>query len=70
MSSVMDHSSKVLVDVKGGNNLMYLPLDRLLSQGGTSAADTTSGGSAGSLLRPRDDVNTSRSRSETSGRTR
>lgn len=70
MSSVMDHSSKVLVDVKGGNNLMYLPLDRLLGQGGASAANTATGGSVGSELGPRDDVNTSRSRSETSGRTR
>lgn len=32
VESVMANSSKVLVDVQGGNNLMYLPLDRLLSQ--------------------------------------
>ena len=31
VESVMANSSKVLVDVQGGNNLMYLPLDRLLS---------------------------------------
>jgi membrane protease subunit HflK len=30
VESVMINSSKVMVDVKGGNNLMYLPLDRLL----------------------------------------
>ena len=31
VESVMANSSKVLVDVQGGNNLMYLPLDRLLT---------------------------------------
>ena len=31
VESVMANSSKVLVDVQGGNNLMYLPLDRLLA---------------------------------------
>ena len=31
VESVMANSSKVLIDVQGGNNLMYLPLDRLLS---------------------------------------
>lgn len=29
---VMSRTSKVLVDVPGGNNLMYLPLDRLMRQ--------------------------------------
>jgi membrane protease subunit HflK len=32
METVLSNASKVLVDVEGGNNLMYLPLDRL-SQG-------------------------------------
>jgi len=31
MESVMENTSKVLVDVKGGNSLMYLPLDKLLT---------------------------------------
>jgi len=35
MQSVLSRSSKILVDVEGGNNLMYLPLDRL-SQPGTA----------------------------------
>jgi len=30
---VMANSTKILVDQKGGNNLMYLPLDKLVSQG-------------------------------------
>lgn len=31
ISNVYSNSSKVLVDVEGGNNLMYLPLDKLMS---------------------------------------
>ena len=29
MESVLSRSSKIMVDVEGGNNIMYLPLDRL-----------------------------------------
>jgi len=37
MESVLSKSSKVLVDVKGGNNLLYLPLDKLTTpQAGAS----------------------------------
>lgn len=32
VQGVLESSSKVLVDVEGGNNLMYLPLDKLTSQ--------------------------------------
>jgi len=32
MESVMANSTKVMVDLEGGNNLLYLPLDRLLEQ--------------------------------------
>jgi modulator of FtsH protease HflK len=31
MENVMSNSSKVLVDVKGGNNMLYLPLDKIIS---------------------------------------
>ncbi len=41
MESVLDNSSKVLIDVDGGNNLLYLPLDKLM-QGSGSAKDTLS----------------------------
>lgn len=34
MESVLSNSNKVMVDVKKGNNLMYLPLDRLQSRNG------------------------------------
>lgn len=32
MENVLANSSKVLIDVEGGNNIMYLPLDRLMQQ--------------------------------------
>lgn len=37
---VLEGSSKVLVDVDGGNNVLYLPLDRLGNTAGTPAAGT------------------------------
>lgn len=37
MENVFKNSSKVMVDVKGGNNMMYLPLDKI-GQGTTSGA--------------------------------
>ena len=36
MESVLSNSNKVMVDVKKGNNLMYLPLDRLQSRQGSA----------------------------------
>jgi len=32
IESVMGNTTKVMVDVEGGNNLLYLPLDRLMGQ--------------------------------------
>lgn len=32
IESVMENSSKVLIDVEGGNNMMYLPLDKITEQ--------------------------------------
>lgn len=34
MQNVLANSTKVLLDVEGGNNLLYVPLDRLLTGGG------------------------------------
>ncbi|MBL4783511.1 MAG: FtsH protease activity modulator HflK [Porticoccaceae bacterium] len=36
MQSVMENSSKILVDVKGGNNMLYLPLDKIMQQQASS----------------------------------
>ena len=44
IESVMSNSSKVMIDVDGGNNMMYLPLDQLTKQrssGGDSVIDQT-----------------------------
>ena len=39
MEAVLGSTSKVLVDVEGGNNMMYLPLDKLMEkQSGTDSA--------------------------------
>jgi membrane protease subunit HflK len=48
MESVMSSSSKVLIDVDGGNNIMYLPLDKILEQSqGSSGVAGTQGRSSG-----------------------
>jgi membrane protease subunit HflK len=33
----MSNSSKIMIDVEGGNNLLYLPLDKLVTQGAAAA---------------------------------
>jgi membrane protease subunit HflK len=38
MESVLGNSSKVVVDVKGTGNLIYLPLDKLLEKRGLEPA--------------------------------
>lgn len=47
MESVLGRSSKVLVDTKDSNNLLYLPLDRLMER--APAAQQQGGVSAGSM---------------------
>src|ERR1700675_2019484 len=37
MQTVLGNASKVLVDQKAGNNLLYLPLDKLIQQSGPVA---------------------------------
>ncbi len=58
MQDMMSSTSKVLVDVKGGNNMMYLPLDKLMD--GKKAKTTSSGvgvsGSASDMSQA--DINT------------
>ncbi|MDO9114426.1 MAG: FtsH protease activity modulator HflK [Polaromonas sp.] len=38
MQQILSSTSKVLVDQKGGNNLLYLPLDKLIQQSAPEAA--------------------------------
>lgn len=40
VQKVMENSSKVMVDVEGGNNMMYLPLDQLMKQGSVGGGST------------------------------
>jgi|TARA_B100000768_G_scaffold178601_1_gene194679 membrane protease subunit HflK len=42
LENVFKNASKVMVDVEGGNNMMYLPLDKLTQQSGSnSSSDIT-----------------------------
>ena len=45
VEEVMSQSTKILMDAKGGNNMLYLPLDKIVQQGSTnrqSDSDATS----------------------------
>ncbi len=39
LENVLKNASKVMVDVEGGNNMMYLPLDKLTQQSGSNASN-------------------------------
>jgi modulator of FtsH protease HflK len=41
LERVMGNTSKVMVDVEGGNNMLYLPLDRMVQQGSAAPANNT-----------------------------
>ncbi|MEQ9003777.1 MAG: FtsH protease activity modulator HflK [Pseudomonadales bacterium] len=41
METVLSNTTKIMVAVEGGNNILYLPLDRLSQQSGTPAAGVT-----------------------------
>lgn len=56
IESVFANSTKVMIDVEGGNNLLYLPLDKLMEGRGR----TISGGATGSVTgNPSERVDTS-----------
>jgi membrane protease subunit HflK len=38
LQDVMTASSKIMIDVEGGNNMLYVPLDKILEQSGSSTA--------------------------------
>ncbi|MEY8248277.1 MAG: FtsH protease activity modulator HflK [Bermanella sp.] len=44
ISNVYSNSSKVLVDVDGGNNMMYIPLDKIMEQSRNRTPASRSGG--------------------------
>ncbi|MBR9866893.1 MAG: FtsH protease activity modulator HflK [Oceanospirillales bacterium] len=51
METVYANNSKVLVDVEGGNNMMYLPLDKLAESRPRAATSSSSGRLSSSELR-------------------
>ena len=44
VQDVMANSSKVLIDVEGGNNMLYLPLDKITNSAGRSSSPSFSSG--------------------------
>ncbi len=53
LESVMSNSTKVMIDVDGGNNLLYLPLDKIMessNRGSDSNRPTNYGGSNSSSI--------------------
>lgn len=69
LSDVYSNTSKVLVDVKGGNNMMYLPLDKLMQNLPTAKGDGASL-SSGDISRLTDQVlNEVRTRQNSTGNT-
>jgi modulator of FtsH protease HflK len=65
VQDILSKTSKAVIDVKGGNNLVYLPLDRLMSSGGTDATPLPSGGVAGTSLPPRGQANAPKPKAQT-----
>ncbi len=43
VESVLSNSSKVMIDVEGGNNMMYLPLDQLINRNQSKIANQDGG---------------------------
>ena len=43
VESVLSNSSKVMIDVEGGNNMMYLPLDQLINRNQSKAENQNNG---------------------------
>lgn len=44
IESVMSSSTKVMVDVEGGNNMLYLPLDKIMEQRSNQSSNANSSG--------------------------
>jgi membrane protease subunit HflK len=58
IESVMSNSTKVMVDVKGGNNMLYLPLDKIMQQ--RNSASSGAGTDGNTTSNPVGRVDTSR----------
>ncbi|MEI6894651.1 MAG: FtsH protease activity modulator HflK [Colwellia sp.] len=62
MEKVYSNTSKVMVDVEGGNNMMYLPLDKIIQQQNSSNRQQTT------TYAPSNDLNVNTSPSSSSDR--
>ncbi|MFT7388171.1 MAG: membrane protease subunit HflK [Candidatus Endobugula sp.] len=70
IESVMANSSKVLVDVEGGNNMMYLPLDKLTGQASGRSSGSTNAGATQDDIRQISDLVLEQLRQDQANRTR
>ncbi|MBI2296034.1 MAG: FtsH protease activity modulator HflK [Betaproteobacteria bacterium] len=59
MQQIMSNTTKVLIDQKGGNNLLYLPLDKIIQMSGAGA---TEGAAKPAESAPAQEPSTARSR--------
>ncbi|MFT4677630.1 MAG: membrane protease subunit HflK [Patiriisocius sp.] len=66
MEAVMSNSTKILIDTEGGNNILYLPLDKIIesSQGRNGDRQTNFGGSNSSSLGQDNDLGSRGNRRE------
>ena len=62
MQQIFTNSSKVLVDQKGGSNLLYLPLDKIMQMSGQQAPAEQAQQKPSAEAAPAPDASTSRSR--------
>ena len=69
MQQVYANVSKVMVDSRNGSNLLYLPLDRLLQQGGVTSAGGA-GAPTSEAAQPVSPASTTDARSRDGGRSR
>ncbi|MBV9346129.1 MAG: FtsH protease activity modulator HflK [Gammaproteobacteria bacterium] len=56
LESVLARAHKVLIDAKAGNNLIYLPIDKLLEKSNARESEAAADAAAGSAKEPTDQV--------------
>ncbi len=65
MEDVLSSSTKVFIDQKGGNNILYLPLDKIIAQGARAAPESGSqGGTAAETGGAQPDIDRGRARTD------
>lgn len=65
MEDVLSNSTKVFIDQKGGNNILYLPLDKIVTQGARAGPESGSqGGTAVETGGAQPDIDRGRTRTD------